>query len=342
MKKYLYKIALLSVAVLFTFAAQAEDLNKKENKTFKVKKGDNLIVDTRFSDVTIVNDKADQIEIVATIEVDGASKKQKSMFEEIQLILKQEGNNVIVKTDFPKRINLKDFEITFHISAPSYINLEANISFGNLFLEELQGKADLDVSYSTMKADVLASEDNELKFAFMDQVNIAYINAALINFSYSEVEIKKASVIKGKTSFSEIEIGEVDKMNLSVTKYDEWNIEKIGSFSATSRFSEIDLGFLASQLIIDINYGELDIERTSKDFELIDIESSFAECDINVESGASYSIEAEASFADVDFNSGEFKGNKNKKTTSMSLSGNVGNSPKGKVKIKTSYGDIDL
>jgi hypothetical protein len=48
MKKYLYKIALMSVAVLFTFAAQAQDLNKKENKTFKVKQGDKLIVDTKI------------------------------------------------------------------------------------------------------------------------------------------------------------------------------------------------------------------------------------------------------------------------------------------------------
>jgi hypothetical protein len=267
MKKYLYKIALLSVAVLFTFAAQAESLNKKENKTFNVKKGDNLVVDTRFSDVTIVNHKADAIEINATIDVDGDSKKQKEMLEKIQIILKKEGNDVIAKVEFPKVSKLKDFSIKLNIKAPSYINLKADVAFGNLFIEDIQGTTDLDVSYSTMRADVLASEENELEFAFMDDVKIAYVNQALIDFSYSEIEIKKVSVLKGKSSFSEIGIGEVDKVNLSVTKYDEWDIEKVGSFTATSRFSELDFGFLASTLILDINYGELDIDRTSKDFD---------------------------------------------------------------------------
>lgn len=342
MKKYLYKIAFLSVAVILTVAAQAQDLNKKEHKTFHVKQGDKLIVDTKFSDVTIVNHKSNDIVIVATVEVDGPSKREKAAFEEIKIILKQEGNNVIAKTEFPKKMSLKDFEIKFKIEVPVYINLDLDLAFGNLFMDELQGKTNLDVSYSTFRANVLASTENELEFAFMDNVSIAYVNQALIYFSYSEVEIKKASVIKGKSSFSEIKIGELDKLNLSMTKYDEWDIEKVGSFSATSRFSEIDLGFLASQLVIDINYGELDIDRTSKDFELIDIDGSFAECDVNVESGASYTIEADASFADVNFDSGNFKGNRYKKTTSIEINGTVGTSPKGKVKVKTSYGDVDL
>jgi hypothetical protein len=107
MKKYLYKIALMSVAVLFTFAAQAQDLNKKENKTFKVKQGDKLIVDTKFSDVTIVNHNSDEVVIVATVEVEGASKKQKALFENINIVLKQEGNSVVAKTEFPKKISMK-------------------------------------------------------------------------------------------------------------------------------------------------------------------------------------------------------------------------------------------
>jgi hypothetical protein len=342
MKKYLYKIALLSVAVIFTFAAQAEDLNKKEEKSFNVKKGDNLIVDTRFSNVVIVNHKADAIEITATIDVDGASKSQKNLLEKIEIILKKEGNDVIAKIEFPKTSKLKDFDIKFNIKTPSYINLQANVSFGNLFIENIEGSTNLDVSYSNLKADVLASENNEFKFAFMDDVKIAFVNQALINFSYSEVEIKKTSILKGKSSFSEIAINEVDKINLSVTKYDEWDIEKIGSFTATSRFSEIDFGVLAGSLVLDINYGELDIENTSKDFELIDIEASFADCDLNIESGASYTIEGEASFADIDYDSGNFKGTRHKKNTSLEVNGTVGTTPKGKVKIQTSYGDVDL
>jgi hypothetical protein len=289
-----------------------------------------------------VNHNSDEVVIVATVEVEGASKKQKALFENINIVLKQEGNSVVAKTEFPKKISMKNFEIKFKIEVPVYLDLDVDLSFGNLFMDETQGKTKLDVSYSSMRADVLASVENELEFAFMDKVSIAFVNQALIDFSYSEVEIKKASIIKGKSSFSEIEMGEIDELNLSMTKYDEWDIEKIGSFSATSRFTELDFGFLASKLVLDINYGELDIDRTSKDFELIDIESSFGECDVNIESGASYTIEAEASFADVDFDSGNFKGTRHKKSTSIEINGTVGTSPKGKVKVETSYGDIDL
>jgi hypothetical protein len=51
---------------------------------------------------------------------------------------------------------------------------------------------------------------------------------------------------------------------------------------------------------------------------LIDIDSvASANVTVNIESGASYTIEAEASFADVDFDSGNFKGNRHKKNTSI-------------------------
>ncbi len=343
MKKYLYKITALSVAILFTFAAaQADELKRTEHKVYKVAKGHTLIVDTRYSNVNIVKTTADEVEIDVTIEVEGNSRRNKAFFEGIKVQLNQKGKEVSVVTGLPQRINASDLDLKIDIKAPTYMQVDVDLQYGSLYLEELQGKAELDLRYSNFKSDVLASVDNQFQFAYLDQVSIGYVNKALIDINYSEIKIKKAGILSGRSSYSEYRIADLDQLNLSMSKYDEWEIAEILDFSATSRYSEFDIGYLKKAFVLDANFGECEVNRTSANFKTIELDLSYTDCEMNIEPGASYSLKVDGSYADVEYPESRFKGSHHSKMMSLSVNGTIGDSPTGKVVIETSYGDVEL
>lgn len=342
MKKYLYKIIVMSVALITVAAAQAEDLSRKIHKVYQVSKGHTLIVDTRYSDVNIVKSTADEVDINVTISVDGNSRRDRSLFESVKVNLVQSGDEISVITDLPNRMNTSDLELKFRISIPVYMNVEMELHYGNLYLEELEGKADLELRYSNFKTDVLASTENKFEMAYMDHVNIGFVNKTLIDISYSEVTIKKASVLSGRSAYSEYSIGEVDQLNMSMTKYDEWEIREIKDFSATSRYSEFDIGLLKKSFILDANFGECDISRTSSKFTNIELDLSYTDVELNIDPGTSYSLKVDGSYTDVEYPEDRFKGSYQSKMMSLSMDGTIGDAPSGKVLIETSYGDVEL
>ncbi|WP_462281053.1 hypothetical protein [Salinivirga cyanobacteriivorans] len=343
MKKYLYKITALSVALLFTFAAaQADDLKRSKKEVYKVAKGHSLIVETRFSDVNIVKSTTDQVEINVTIEVEGDSRRDKALFEGVKVNLKQSGNEVSVITDLPSRINSSDLEIRIDIKAPTYIQANIDLQYGNLYLEELEGKADLDLRYSNFKSDVLASPDNQFQLAYMDQVTIGYVNKALIDISYSEINIKKAGVLSGRSAYSEYRIGDIDQLSLSMSKYDEWEINDILDFSATSRYAEIEIGYVKKSFVLDANFGECEVSKTSANFKTIELDLSYTDCEMNIDGNASYTLKVDGSYADVEYPKDRFEGSFHSRMMSLSIDGTIGKSPTGKVLIETSYGDVEL
>ncbi len=344
MKKFLYKITVLSVALLLSAAAaQADDLVRNKHKVFKVQKGHTFIIDTRFSEVNIVKNTTDEIDINVTIEIDGNSRRDKALFEKLKVNIGQNGDEVFLKTEFPTSTNLSDLELTINVKMPTYMQLESEVGYSNFYIEELSGaKNTLNVKYSNFKADVIASAENVINLSYVDQANFGYLNNAIINMSYSEISIKKASELTGRSAYSEFEIEEANQIMLTMTKYDEWKIGKIIGFSATSRYSEIEIGYLSKTLILDGNFGELEIDKTGAKFEKINLDVKYTDCELNIDESASYTLKADASFADIEMDKSRFKGTYHSKMMNLSLDGTIGTNPTGKVVIETAYGDVEL
>ncbi len=344
MKKFLYKITLLSVALLFSAAAaQADDLVRNKHKVFKVQKGHTFIIDTRFSEINIVKNTSDEIDINVTIEVDGNSRRDQALFKDLKVNIEQNGNEVSLITDFPTSTNLSDLNLIIKVKMPTYMQLESEVGYSNFYIEELSGeKNTLNVKYSNFKADVIASANNVINFSYVDEATFGYLNNAIVKMSYSEISMKKVSELTGRSAYSEFEIEEIDQIMLTMTKYDEWNIGKIIGFSATSRYSEIDIGYLSKSIVLDANFGELDIEETGAKFDKINLDIKYTDCDLNIDESASYHLKADASFADIDMEKSRFKGSYHSKMMSLKLDGTIGSNPTGKVTIETSYGDVDL
>lgn len=342
MKKFMFKSLFMTAVLLVSIGAvQADELRKEFNHTFQVTKGHTLKIDTRFSNVDIVKNTADEIKVEAYIEVSNG-KNGKKLIENFELLFNQSGNVATIETKFPKNMNIKNLDVHIKVMMPMYINTNLDVKYGSLYISELAGaENEIKVGFGNFKADVIASKTNEISLSYVDRADIGYIVSGTFDVNFSHLKIKKIDSYSGKSSYSEIVIDQVNVLNLPVTKFDEWEIGSVNSVDADSRYSEFEITTLNNSLVLNANFGEFDIERTSKDFELIKIKASYTDCDVNIDAGASYTIEAYGSYADIDVPD-NFKGTLKEKSLSVEINGQVGESPKGKVTINTSFGDVDL
>ncbi|MDA3866543.1 MAG: hypothetical protein PF489_07330 [Salinivirgaceae bacterium] len=342
MKKYLYKlIVLVALLVPTQEVVSAGVLNKEKHKTFTVEKGHNLNLLLKYSDVDIVKNSTNEIEIDVTIELK-ENKKGEELLEQIEIVFDQSGKDVSVETKFPKVWKSSNLNIRFTIKMPEYINLNMDLKYGNAYISQLAGTQNtIKMQYGDIKTDVIASDNNQITLAYVGSADFGYINKAKCNISYSEINIKEADLIEGESAYSEFRIQKINVLNMSMTKYDEWEIQQIVNLNATARYTEFEIGALSKKIILDANFGELDIEQTNKNFELIQLNTKYTDCELNIESGASYKLDAKGAYSDISYD-GDLNGTYHDKSLSVLISGTIGKSPTGKVVIDTEFGDIEL
>lgn len=342
MKRYMCKTLFIAAALIVTFAtAQAENLRKEFNHAFKVEKGHNLEIVTRFSDVDVLKNDVNEIRVEVYIELKD-NKNGKKLFDAFNVRFEQNGKTAYIATEFPKGINIKDLDIHFKIFMPSYINLTMDVSYGNVYLSELTGTENkLKVHFGNFKADVIASLKNAIELAYVSSADIGFLTSAVFDVSYSNLNAKRVDDFSGRTAYSEFRIDAIDNLSLTISKFDEWELGEVKNMDVRARYSEFEINSIVNKIIFNGNFGELEVDIIHSNFEIVKIEASYTDCELNIAPNASYAIEAQGSFADIDVPD-RFKGSIQEKSLSIEVNGVVGDKPKGKVYIDTSFGDVDF
>jgi hypothetical protein len=84
----------------------------------------------------------------------------------------------------------KGFEINYTVNMPKGNPLKLKNSFGDVYLANLDGKADLNVSYGSLKAENLTHAESFVKVAF-GSGNIAYLKGGTLDVDYSKVNVER-------------------------------------------------------------------------------------------------------------------------------------------------------
>jgi hypothetical protein len=334
---------LLIVAVNFSLSAQ--DATKTYSETYDVSKGVTISADTKYSDIEILTWEKDVVDILVEVEVDASSdNKAREIMEKIEVYINKSGNTISIETDIDKgwSRNVK-FEINIIIKAPKYINLNAEVAYGDLFLQEVSGLALLDLRYSNLKAGTL-SRGNEKPYNMID---LAYSNGEVdeagwveVELSYSDLEINLSRMLFVESKYSKL-LGEKAGGIITEGAYDKYYIDEIDSFVAELRYSGLKFEVLNKTLSLESAYTNAKILKLSRDFDEVDASMAYGNIYMDVESGASYKFEGEAKYGNVNIDTDD-RLSKSKENNYTRVWGTVGSSAKSSMKLVTKYGNITI
>jgi hypothetical protein len=348
--KTIVKIAFFILALIFLLGikgAKAHDeFTRVIKKEFSVKPDAQLTVNNRFGKVHCANWEKNSISFEVTITVTAADQDEaEKKFNRISIDFTDSPSAVTAITNMEEMKNSGKghFSIDYMINMPVTINLEVTNKFGDIFINEVQGKARINLGYGNLEAKKLGNSDNLLDIKF-SKANVNWIKGAVLSLKYSEMNLDYAGSLRLDSKFSDLDAEKIIALNV-VFEGGKLNMENSSAVESKSKFSDIDIQRIEQSLNLDIQYGNCDVHEMPADFTSVNIRNKYGDVSIGLNEQAKYSLEADLKFCDLDFPSDKAKFSFRSTTpTEKSYRGTVGgtDSPVSKVVVNSQYGNVSL
>ncbi len=300
------RIASLSLVIMLLGSSTvlATEYTKTSSKSFDVKSGALLDLNTEFGDIKAYNWDKQKISIEATITVSASSQsKADERFRRIQLEINGDKNIVSVLSKIESGFfnkNGNNISIDFIIYYPSDIRLKMNLDFGSAFFEDIKGATDIEVSYGSFNANNLSSVNNEIQISF-GKLQVATVEAGNIEIEYGGCEIEESKTLDLRTSFSgNVNIEKVGKLLLK-SAYDKVSIGEANEISGGVEFTSFTLQRINTSLDMKAAYGGFKVYSINPNFKLIDLRSEFCGLKLYVDANSNFTFYADVELGSFDY-----------------------------------------
>lgn len=331
----------------FVFVNAGEEYSKKISRNFTVKSDAELVVLNKYGKVYCKNWDKNEVAIEVTITVEASSEdKANKYFDKIGIDIT--GNPTLVRAEtsiesgaFSK--GNTELSIDYMIQLPKSMSIDIDNKFGDIYIEEVDGEARIDLGYGAIKAKKLNNNNNSLEIKFSEG-NIGFVYKAEMELKYSELTLDEANDLNVDTRFSELDFGLVDRLVMD-SGYDENNLGDIRDMEIESSFSEIEIASLAERLVAQSGYGDITVREIKKGFALIDIDNDFADTKLWFDGGASFTVDVDTKMGDFYYPKAESKiSSQELSFTSHKFSGTIGSgtNPVSKVKVVAKNADVKI
>jgi hypothetical protein len=146
-KKLLQMI--LSLLLIVSLSAMGQDTSPVIEKSFKVKEGGLLTVDSEMGSIRVESGSSDMVEVKVIRNADSWSREEGEVFlKDFQVDFSQEGNDVAVRARFKDSWEHRhgNYSVRFECRVPAKYNVDLNTSGGSISVDDLQGKVEAETA----------------------------------------------------------------------------------------------------------------------------------------------------------------------------------------------------
>jgi len=352
MKTSQFKISAILVFLLVSLSTQlfaSDDYIKTFDGKYAVSEGSQLTIENKYGDIQIKNWEADSILIKATITVHASNKtKAESLFKSIKIDIDKVGKTIMAFTEMEKSFKTGNkFSIDYEVFMPEYIQISLNNKFGDIYINTVRAKANINLSYGNLMAEKFLYPNEKP----LSNINLSYAKATInecnrtkLTLKYSKMNIGTSETLVVVSRFSKLRLDN----NVAViadSKYDAIDITNTESLHVSKgQYSDIKIENVSRNLNLNLRYGNCKVSNVSSDFESIKIDNQYVASRIGIAKGASYMLEAETKYCGISYPSDSYLIEKIKNNSETKLKVRVGYSSTSKstVSVISKYGNVSL
>jgi hypothetical protein len=346
--KTIYKFlpVLLLIFILFQGKASAYDESSKViKKEYTVNPDARVLLDNKFGQIHINNWDKNMVSIEIRITVGASSpEKAQKLLDLVTIVSEGTPSNVQIRTMLSKDFSdNKKLSVDYTVNMPSTIMLNLTNKFGDVFLNELSGKGNFDISYGNIEINKLMNSNNVININF-GKGDIHYITGAMVSLKYSDLQVEYAGSLYVDSKFSNLEGIKIISLSLGF-EGGKLDLDNSSVITGKSKFTDLSISHLDKKIDLDIQYGNCDVDQISADFTLVSIRNKYGHVSVNIPSGTSYSLDADLKFCDLDFPEDQaIFTQKIITNTSKSFRATVGKktNPEAKVIVRSEFGNVSL
>ncbi|MCK9203432.1 MAG: DUF4097 domain-containing protein [Bacteroidales bacterium] len=348
--KTFIKISLFTVMFIFLLGIKGvkahDDYTKVIKKEFVINPDGQLTISNKFGKVQCTNWEKNSVSFEVTINVSASNQSEADrIFQRISVDFTDSPSQITAITSIQEgnSRNNCQFSIDYNLSMPSTINLDLTNKFGDIYINEVQGKAKINLGYGNLEANKLINSDNLLDIKF-SKANVNWIKGAVVLLKYSEMTLDYAGSLRLDSKFSDLNANKIIALNVSF-EGGKLNMENSSAVESKSKFSDLDIQRIEKSLDLDIQYGSCEVHEMPQDFTLVNIQNKYGDVSIGLGDQAKYSLDADLKFCELEYPSEKAKFSYRSTTpTKSSFKGVIGgaDNPVGKVTVRSEFGDVNL
>ncbi|QLE02859.1 hypothetical protein HX109_15265 [Galbibacter sp. BG1] len=353
MKTKLFKIAFLFFCVPLLSMAAGPGWNGKYTKEKKIKKEFSvsptslLKLNNNYGNLYITswNENRTVIEVHIKTNSNSEEKAQKKL-DEINVEFQASSSMVYARTIFEKSgwswgNNNVSMEINYTVKVPVGNTLDLDNDYGGIYLNEINGVANISCDYGKIEIGSLNADNNVLKFDYTSKSTIDYMKSGKISADYSSYEIDKAGDIIISADYTNSEINQAKNVEYSCD-YGSMKVNRANNIRGTGDYLSTRFGTVHGNVDLSSDYGSIKIEEMAADAGNLQIKSDYTGIKIGFNSNYHFDFQINLEYAgisgDTDFNYSI----KREKSTENYYEGYHGSKGKNKLSITSDYGGVSF
>lgn len=233
-------------------------------------------------------------------------------------------------------------EINYLVKMPVSNSLKVSNDYGAIFLDDLDGSADISCDYGKINIGELRNARNSIHMDYTNKSTIEFLKNADINADYSTLHIEKGGDVDLNADYSHISFGTINSIQFNCD-YGDLTIDSVDKADGNSDYMHLNIGTLGVLGSFSSDYGSIKIKKVSKDISNLKVKTSYANIKLGIEDGANFDFIAEMSYSGFSHGSGFTFNKQIEKNTSKYYEGYYGNANSGNtIQLETSFGGINL
>jgi len=165
-------------------------------------------------------------------------------------------------------------EINYMVKVPGYLDIVLQNKFGDIYLDDLTGSVDIELSNGVLKANDLDG-NTSIKLSFANGM-INKLATSTMNLAYSDLELGEAMQLDLQSKSSKINADRINVLKID-SRRDKLFFKKVEYFYGTGSFTQVWIYDLIRESDAYMKYGDLTIEHVNADYSKIKVESEFTD-----------------------------------------------------------------
>jgi len=298
------KLLIILLLITFSQIAYSQFFTgiKKIEKSFYIRPSTTLDISNKYGKIKISNWEYDSIrfsiDVIVksqdTILVQELSKMvdfefvETSYFLTAKTIYNTQDSKFFKDISSPLNAFQNDIGVDYNIFLPKYINLKVSNKYGDVYIDDLFGSFDLNLSNGDLKANDLKGEVSiDLGFG---KGSINSVSNGLVSLTYADMQIKQVEQLNLNTKYSKIQIQSAEVLKIQ-SKRDKYYINKCNHLYGETNFSDIFVRNLNNEISCNAKYGSINLEAIAKSFSMINLISLNSDLNLFFKLGNSYDLE---------------------------------------------------
>ncbi len=181
----------------------------------------------------------------------------------------------------------KRVEINYLVHVPAYLDVVLNNKFGDIYMDDLEGEADITLSNGVLKANRLYGHSS-ISLSFASGM-IKSLGSSSIRLSYSDLVLDEVSQLDLDSRSSKLNVDSVNVLKIN-SRRDKLYFKKVEYFYGESNFSQVWVYDFLRESDIYMKYGEVTIEHVMPGFSKIYVESEYTDITLFFEREATFNF----------------------------------------------------